>query len=325
MSDHHALHDHDDEHDHHDHSHDHASHNKDARLLGWATLLTALFMVVEVVGGLMSNSLALLADAGHMLTDSVALAMAWGALYFSRRAPDAKRSFGYQRLQVLATFVNGLALMAIVVGIGFEAIQKLLNPTTIDAPLMLGVAAIGTVVNVVVFAMLRSGDHDNMNMAAALLHVLGDLLGSIGAVIGAIVITYTHFTAIDPLLSVVLCLLIVRSAWLLVRRSTHILLEGAPDWLNVDELRRGLEQAIPEITDVHHVHCWTLSPRETLLTCHATVTEGAQHPHVLAQTQTYLAERFGITHATIQLEAEICAEGDHDCSSHALPHAEHSH
>jgi cobalt-zinc-cadmium efflux system protein len=323
MSEHHP-HDHHSDHDHkHSHEHDHDHHHSNSRALGWATLLTLGFMIVEVAGGLLSNSLALLADAGHMFTDAVALAMAWGALYLSRRAPDAKRSFGYQRLQVLATFVNGLALMGIVIGIGFEAIHKLMLPTTVNAPLMLGVAIIGTVVNLVVFAMLRSGDRDDINVAAALLHVIGDLLGSVGAVIGAIVIIYTQYTAIDPILSVALCLLVVRSAWLLVRKSTHILLEGAPEWLDVNELRRGLEQAIPAITDVHHVHCWSLSPRETLLTFHATVKEDARQPEVLIQSQAYLRKHYGITHATIQLEAGACAEIDHPCDiSPALKHTQ---
>jgi cobalt-zinc-cadmium efflux system protein len=316
---HHPLHDHGDHHDDHQHDDNHHSHDhSNARLLGWATLITLSFMFVEVIGGWMANSLALLADAGHMFTDAVALGMAWGAIHFSRRAPDAKRSFGYQRLQVLATFVNGLALLIIVAGIAFEAINKLMAPTEINAPLMLGVAAIGTLVNLVVFAMLRSGDHDNMNIAAALLHVMGDLLGSIGAVLAAIVIHYSHFTAIDPILSVLLCFLIVRSAWLLVRRATHILLEGAPEWLDIHELEHGLEEAIPAIKDVHHVHCWSLSPRETLLTCHVTVIEDARHSEVLAQAQTYLKERFGITHATIQIETDVCAEGDHACSSPKL-------
>jgi cobalt-zinc-cadmium efflux system protein len=311
-------HHHNDSHDHghFDHDHSHTRVDENGRLLGIATFITAGFMVIEVIGGWMANSLALLADAGHMFTDAAALGLAWGAIYFSRRAPDAKRSFGYQRLQVLATFINGLALLVIVVGIAFEAIRKLMSPSEVNAPLMLGVAAIGTVVNLIVFAMLRSGDRDNMNVSAALLHVMGDLLGSIGAVIGAIIIHYTHLTAIDPILSILLCLLIVRSAWTLVCKSTHILLEGAPEWLDVHALEHGLEEAIPGIKDVHHVHCWSLSPRETLLTCHIRVASNDQHSKVLKQAHAYLKDRFGITHATIQIEIGTCTESDHTCGSH---------
>ncbi len=272
-------------------------------------------MLVEVAGGLLANSLALLADAGHMFTDAAALALAWSAVYFARRVPDAKRSFGYQRLQVLATFVNGIALLAIVVGIAIEAIQKLLDPAPVNAPLMLGVAVLGGIVNIIVFAMLRHGDRDNMNISAALLHVLGDLLGSVGAVIGAIVILYTGFTPIDSILSLLLCLLIVRSAWTLVKKSTHILLEGVPEWLDVGELKNRLEQEIPVIKDVHHVHCWSLSPRETLLTLHATVTADANHAQVLKLAQGVLTQHYGITHATIQIEPIACIEehGQHCC------------
>lgn len=272
--------------------------------------MTLGFMFVEIVGGWMAHSLALLADAGHMFTDAAALALAWGAVYFARRPPDAKRSFGYQRLQVLAAFVNGLALLAIVVGIAIEAIRKLLAPAPINAHLMLGVAALGAVVNLVVFAMLRHGDRDgqNMNVAAAILHVLGDLLGSIGAVIGAIVIIYTGFTPIDAILSLLLCALIVRSAWMLVRKSTHILLEGAPEWLNMEELVSGLRQAVPAIQDVHHVHCWSLSPNETLLTLHATIAANADVAAVLQASREFLRSRYGITRATVQIEPVACVE-----------------
>lgn len=269
-------------------------------------------MGVEAVTGWLAHSLALLADAGHMFTDAAALGLALAAVHLARRAPDSKRSFGYHRLQVLATLINGLALLLIVGWIALEAIQKFFAPAPVNAQLMLPVAALGAVVNIVVFMMLRQGDHADMNIAAATLHVLGDLLGSIGAVIAAIVIILTGWTPIDPLLSILLCLLIVKSAWALVRKSTHILLEGAPDWLDVQKLRATLQTHVPAITNVHHVHCWSLSPRETLITLHATVTTEADHNAILAQAQRALAEHYGITHATIQLEYGPCI--DQSCS-----------
>ena len=320
-------HSHRDDHDHgHDHSHvghahglhshsgpshadhDHSHHHQNSRLLGWATLVTLGFMVVECVGGFVANSLALLADAGHMLTDAAALGLAWGAVHLAQRRPDAKRTFGYHRAQVIATFVNGVGLLLVVGWIAVEAVRKLMSPTQVNAPLMLSVAILGALVNVVVFVMLRHGDHDDMNIAGAILHVLGDLLGSVGAIVGAIVIQYTGWLPIDPLLSVGLCILIVRSAWILVRRSTHILLEGSPDWLDVAHLRDTLRAHVPAITDVHHVHCWSLSPRETLLTLHATVTTAADHNAILVAAQRVLAEHFAITHATIQLEYGPCVD-----------------
>ncbi len=311
-----ATHD-DHNHDHsQDHSHDHSHAKSPARILAWALVLTLLFMVVESVSGWIAHSLALLADAGHMFTDAAALGLALAAVYLANRAPDSKRSFGYHRLQVLATFINGIALLVIVGWIAIEAAQKFFNPAPINAQLMLVVATLGAIVNIVVFIMLKrgasNGHGEDMNIAAATLHVFSDLLGSIGAVIAAIVILFTGWTPIDPLLSVLLCALIVRSAWALVRKSTHILLEGAPDWLDVEKLRTTLQEHVPAITDVHHVHCWSLSPRENLLTLHATVTTQADHNAILTQSQRVLAEHFGITHATIQLEYGPCV--DADCS-----------
>jgi cobalt-zinc-cadmium efflux system protein len=315
--DHHA-HDHAHGHDENDrgheredkHDHDHAHGVTNERLLGWAIAITAVFMVIEFAAGLLAKSLALVADAGHMLTDTAALTLAFAAMRLAARPADTRRSFGYQRLQVLATFVNGFALFAIVGWIVFEAVQRLMNPPEINAHLMLLVGTLGAIVNVIVYLMLRGDHHHNMNMAAASLHVLGDFLGSIAAVIAAIAISYTGWTPIDPILSVIVSLMIVGSAWSLVRKSTHILLEGAPDWLNVSELRSVLTERVPAVCDIHHVHCWSLGTRETLITLHASVTEGSQNAQVLQAINQVLADRFGITHATIQIEFGACADVD---------------
>ncbi|HEY0941700.1 MAG TPA: cation diffusion facilitator family transporter [Steroidobacter sp.] len=265
-------------------------------------------MVVEFAGGLLARSLALVADAGHMLTDAAALALAWAAVHISSRPADAKRSFGYQRLRVLATFVNGCALLFIVAWISFEAIERLLNPVAVNAQMILWIGSIGLAVNLVVYAMLSRGDSHDMNVSAATLHVLGDLLGSAAAIIAALVILWTGWLPIDPLLSLVVCALIVKSAVSLVSRSAHILMEGSPEWLDQDELRRTLEQRIPAIRDVHHVHTWSVGPHETLLTMHALVSAEADHAVVLRETKAVLAERYGITHATIQIEVEDCVD-----------------
>jgi cobalt-zinc-cadmium efflux system protein len=287
-------------------------HHHDApdsgRLLGAALALTGLFMLVEVVGGLLSGSLALIADAGHMLTDTAALALAWAATRIAARPADTKRSFGYQRLRVLAAFVNGCALLFIVAWIAFEALERLANPVPVDARTMLWIGTAGLVVNIVVFAMLRRGDNHDMNLSAATLHVFGDLLGSIAAIAGAIVILLFGWLAIDPLLSLIVSALIVRSALVLVRRSAHILMEGSPDWLDVAELRKTLEDRVPAIRDVHHVHAWLVGPHETHLTMHACVALGTDHSAVLREAKAVLADRYGITHATIQIEVEECAD-----------------
>jgi cobalt-zinc-cadmium efflux system protein len=277
-------------------------------VLGLALALTASFMVVELVGGLYARSLALMADAGHMLTDSAALALAWAATRIAARPADTRRSFGYQRLRVLATFVNGCALLFIVAWLAIEAVQRLLSPLAADGRVILWIGSIGLALNLLVFALLRRGEAHDMNVAAATLHVLSDLLGSVAAIIAALVILWTGWLPIDPLLSLLVCALIVRSAIALVRRSAHILMEGSPNWLDLVELRRTLEQRVPAIRDVHHVHAWLVGPRETLLTMHATVTTSADHAAVLKTAKILLAERFGITHATIQIEVEECVD-----------------
>jgi cobalt-zinc-cadmium efflux system protein len=267
-------------------------------------------MVVEAIGGVLAHSLAIVADAGHMLTDSASLALAWSAMHLARRPADHKRSFGYQRLRVLATFVNGCALLFIVAWILIAAAGRLLHPIQVNANAMLVLGTIGLIVNIVVFAMLRrEGDHD-MNVSAATLHVLGDLLGSVAAIAAAGIILWTGWLQIDPLLSIVVSVLVVRSAIVLVRRSAHILMEGTPDWLDVVELRRTLEQHIPAVRDVHHVHAWLVGPHETLLTLHALVRQNADYPAVLSATKEVLEHDYGITHATIQLEYGPCVDAD---------------
>lgn len=296
-------------HGHPEHSHHHATGS--GVVLSVALALTGTFMLVEFAGGILARSLALLADAGHMLTDTAALALAWAAMRIAARPADQRRSFGYQRLRVLAAFVNGCALLFIVAWIAIEAVQRLMAPLPVNASAILWVGGLGLCVNLIVFAMLRRGDADDMNIAAATLHVFGDLLGSVAAILAGVVILFTGWLPIDPLLSVLVCALIVRSAWALVRRSAHILMEGSPDWLDVGELRNTLEQRIPAIRDVHHVHAWLVGPHETLLTMHASVTAAADHALVLKDAKVLLAERFGITHATIQIEVEDCV--DEDC------------
>jgi len=286
-----------------DHDHDHAG-SASGTLLGIAFALTATFMVVEFTGGLLARSLALVADAGHMLTDAAALALAWAATRLASKPADARRSFGYQRLRVLATFVNGCALLAIVAWIAVEAVQRLMQPATVNGTAILWIGGLGLVVNLVVFALLRRGDGHDMNIAAASLHVMGDLLGSVAAIVAGVVILWTGWSPIDPILSVLVCLLIVRGAISLIRRSAHILMEGAPDWLDSSELRSTLERHVPAIRGVHHVHCWQVGPNETLLTMHAAVDKDSDRSSVLKQAQAVLAERFGITHATIQIEEE---------------------
>jgi cobalt-zinc-cadmium efflux system protein len=280
----------------------------DERRVFCAMLLTGGFMVVEVAGGLIAGSLALLADAGHMLTDTAALAFAWMAFRLARRPADPRRSYGYHRFQILAAFLNGVILMAIVAWIAFEAVQRLNQPVEILGGLMLVVACVGLVVNLIAFAILHAGNRDNLNVRGALVHVLGDLLGSLAAIAAAAVIITTGWTPIDPLLSVLVALLILRSAWMLVRQSTHVLLEGTPAEIDVSRLKSDLVEAVPNVDDVHHVHVWTLASGKLVMTLHAHLREGADGQQALRAIHSICHERFGVTHVTVQIEYGQCAD-----------------
>ena len=286
----------------------HESLGSESRRLGWALAITATFMGVEVVGGLVSGSLALLADAGHMLTDAAALGLALIAARLTRRPSDPRRSYGYHRAQVLAAFVNALALFAIVAWIAYEAVQRFRAPPAIEAVTMLSVAVAGLVANVAVYLTLREGSQDNLNVAAARIHVIGDLLGSIGAIVGAIVILATGWTPIDPLLSVLVAVLILRSAWSLLRKSTRILMEAAPESVDPDGLRRALLATVPGVRDVHDVHCWSLTTGQTMLTLHVALARGADAAIVLREAKRVIAGQFDIAHSALQIEHEECPD-----------------
>ena len=287
----------------------HAHHNSNMRRVTIALTLTGIFMVVEVIGGLLAGSLALLADAGHMLTDTMALALAAVAFHVSKRPADGRLTYGYQRFQILAAFVNGLSLLLIVGWIFYEAVSRFLAPEEVMGRTMLIVAALGLVVNIIAFVVLHTGDRENLNIRGAALHVAGDLLGSVAAIVAAVVIIYTGWMAIDPLLSIAVALLILKSAWLLVKRSAHVLLEGAPEWLDVEEMQDNLVSCIPEVCSIHHVHVWGLTPQDLMLTMHVSVNDSAVEPtSIIRRVKALLREDYGIGHSTIEIEAEVCAD-----------------
>ncbi len=293
----------------HGHSNDHDANGKNLRRVMIALVLTGLFMVVEIVGGIISGSLALLADAGHMLTDTMALALAAMAFHVSKRPPDGKLTFGYQRFQILAAFVNGISLLAIVGWILFEAVMRFLNPNEILGETMLVVAAAGLLVNLISFAVLHSGDQDNLNIRGAALHVAGDLLGSVAAIVAALVIIYTAWTPIDPILSVAVAMLILKSAWSLVKRSAHILLEGAPEWLEVAAMQERVVAGVPGVGEIHHVHIWGLTPQELILTMHMTVVDGVpSQSDVVRDTKQFMKDEYGIAHSTIEVDVDGCSD-----------------
>lgn len=298
----------------HTHSHTHAGgahreEKSDSRRLALALALTGGFAVVELVGGIAAGSLALIADAGHMITDAMALALAWMAARMAARPADARRSFGYHRFQIVAALINGLTLIGIVGWIVVEAFERMLTPVDVTAGLMLVIAAIGLAVNLLVFFILHGGSRENLNLQGALLHVLGDLLGSVAAIIAGLVILGTGWMPIDPLLSLVVAALILRSAWSLVKRSAHILLEGTPEWLDVARMRRELTESVPGVNDVHHVHVWSLTPARLMLTMHVTLQDDNGDPAaVIRVIKRRLHQEYGIDHSTIEIEYGDCAD-----------------
>ncbi len=289
-------------------SHAHKANEKNLRRVMVALVLTGAFMIVEVVGGIISGSLALLADAGHMLTDTMALALAAMAFHVSKRPPDGKLTFGYQRFQILAAFVNGMSLLAVVGWILFEAVNRFISPNEILGETMLVVAAAGLVVNLISFAVLHSGDQDNLNIRGAALHVAGDLLGSVAAIVAALVIIYTGWLLIDPILSVAVAALILKSAWSLVKRSAHILLEGAPEWLDVPMMQDRIVAGVPGVSEIHHVHIWGLTPQELMLTMHMGVVDNANQADVIRDAKRFLKNEYGIGHATIEVDVDGCSD-----------------
>lgn len=292
---------------HHDHSHGHShSHcpahgNKNRKRVGIAAVLTGLFMLAEVAGGLISGSLALLADAGHMLTDFAALAMAWGAFKLAQRPANWKHTFGYDRFSILVAFVNGLTLFAIAIWIVVEAAQRFMQPGEILAGPMLWIAVAGLLVNILVFWILMGADRENLNIRGAVLHVMGDLLGSVAAIIAALVIMKTGWLPIDPLLSVLVALLILVSAWRLIKDSAHILLEGAPQDLDRRQIREDLLTNIPDLIEVKHIHAWSITNDRPMMTLEAVIEPKAGLEVASRAIKSRLKSEFNIGHATVDV------------------------
>jgi cobalt-zinc-cadmium efflux system protein len=284
-----------------------------------AAALTAGFMVVEAIGGLLVGSLALLADAGHMLTDSVALILAWYAFHVGARAATSRMTYGFDRVKILVAYSNGLAIFVIGVLILIEAWQRISEPQPVMGGAMFLVALAGLAVNLAAFWVLHGGDRENLNMRGALLHVLGDLLGSAGALVASVVIMLTGWSPIDPILSVLVCLILFRSAWMLVRESGHLLLEGVPANIDRNQVARDLEGHVEGLREVHHMHVWSMDGMRNMATLHACLHPGADAETVVRSVKQRLATRHDIGHATVETERETCADarpGDDEAHSH---------
>ena len=290
---------------HHGTGHSHAS-DAPVRSLRIALGLTAMLLVVEVIGGFLSNSIALLADAGHMLTDVAALALALFVAWFSKQPETPQKTYGYLRWEILAAFLNGATLLLISAWILWEAVTRLRAPEHVQGGLMLAVATGGLIVNVIAARVLVSSSSHNMNARGAYLHVLGDLLASVGTLAAAILIRYTGWLMADPIASILTTVLIMSGAWRLVRESVDILLESTPAHIPLPAVRGQLE-AIPGIESVHDLHVWAVTPAVVAMSAHCIVRQPEQHQHVLEHVHDAM-RLFGIEHVTIQLERDEMLE-----------------
>jgi cobalt-zinc-cadmium efflux system protein len=287
----------------HEHGHSHAHGNNRQRLIV-VLALTICYMVAEVVGGFLTNSLALLSDAGHMLVDLAAIALALLALWFAARPVTPQKTYGYYRMEILAALANGVALVVISLLIFYEAFDRIKSPGPIKVEgfeLTL-IAVGGLVVNIISAWLLHSASESNLNMRGAFLHVIGDALGSVGAITAGVLIWKWGWTLADPIISVAMCLLIIYSSWQLIRESVNILLEGTPSHINIRAVVDAMHE-IPGVTDVHDLHVWTISSGKEALSAHVTIETNASYRETLEALQEQLQKEFNIGHVTIQLES----------------------
>lgn len=284
------------------HQHAECDHAAAASVKGLrlALALIAALLVVEVVGGFLANSIALLADAGHLLTDVAALALSLFVAWFSRQPETPRKTYGYLRWEILAALINGTTLLLISAWIVWEAVTRFRSPEPVHGGIMLGVSVVGLIVNLVAARLLHPTSGHNLNARGAYLHILGDLLAIVGTLVAALLIRFTGFLAADPLASILTTLIITSGAWRLVKESVDILLESTPAHIPLRAVRAQLE-AIPGIESVHDLHVWAVAPAMVAMSAHAIVREASQHQHVLEHIHSAM-RLFGIEHVTIQLE-----------------------
>ncbi|HEY3295619.1 MAG TPA: cation diffusion facilitator family transporter [bacterium] len=295
-------------HTHHAGEREHAANTeKRRRALVWAFWLNAAFLIIEVIGGWISGSLALLADAGHMLSDVAALGVALWASYAMLRPANAKRTYGYGRIEVLSGLLNGLVLWVVVGFIVFEALQRVAHPQTVNAYIMLPVAVAGLLANLASAWMLHAHQHDDLNVKAAFLHLVADAAGSVSAILAGVAIWVGGWTIVDVAASIIISVLILFSTWTLLRSAIHILLEGSPPHIDLQALRNDLN-GLTEAESCHDLHVWLIGSGEPMLTAHLLPASGCDPDSTLCAAQDLLKEKYGITHCTLQIEPKPCPE-----------------
>jgi len=291
-----------DTHHHGAHAHDHTA-GASSRMLACALALTGAFLIAEVVAGIYFNSLALLSDAAHMMTDVVALAIALMAVRFGRKPADERRTFGYKRFEVLAAAFNAILLFLVAIYVFVEAIDRFRNPEPTGSTGMFIVAVLGLLVNFASMKMLAAGRDESFNVKGAYLEVWADMLGSVGVILGAVAISLTGWTWVDPLVAVIIAVWVLPRTWILLRDTTNVLLEGVPGNLKLDDVRHAITE-ISGVLSVHDLHLWSMSGDEASLTAHLVLGEDADPIELRQMVEELLAEQFDIRHTTIQVERE---------------------
>ncbi len=296
----------------HSHSHSHSHAGGSRSRMTWVLGLIVVYMVAEAVGGWLTHSLALLADAGHMLSDAAALGLSVFAMSMARRPRTSKQTYGYHRLEILAALANGATLVAISILVLIEAVHRIGRPEPVDAPGMIGIAAGGLVVNLVALWILHEGRDENLNMRGAWLHVLTDALGTVQAIVAGALIWGFGWQWADPVASVLIALLVIYSAWSLLREATGVLMESAPPHIDVEQVQQAMAD-VPGVLEVHDLHVWTITSGMESLSAHVVVEDHRFDCDVLGEIRVKLYERFGIHHITVQMETATFEEHPAPC------------
>ncbi|MEO8384353.1 MAG: cation diffusion facilitator family transporter [Betaproteobacteria bacterium] len=287
-------------HDHGSHQHDYRAHDKSVLMISF--VITVTTMVAEIVGGLLTHSLALVSDGIHMFTHAFALGLSWGAIVLASRPANIEKTFGYYRVEVVAAFVNGLTILFSAIWIVIEGVSRLITPEPVNIGVTLIIAIVGLVVNLITGAILLRGDQSNMNIRSSFLHMLTDTLSSVAIIIGLIVIHYTGWQMIDPLLALIVAVIILKWSWSLLRDSLHVLMEGSP--IDVPALKDYVLHEFPDVLDIHDVHIWQISQRFNCLTAHVRIKPEAvgDYTALVLRINTSLREKFDIGHTNLQPE-----------------------
>uniref|UniRef100_Q01NK8 Cation diffusion facilitator family transporter n=1 Tax=Solibacter usitatus (strain Ellin6076) TaxID=234267 RepID=Q01NK8_SOLUE len=307
----------------HSHNHSHGHVHGTGRILGWSLLATTVFVLIEVVAGLQAHSLALISDAAHNFTDALAIGLAWVGLRLQTKPADETKTYGYHRASVLSAFVNALTLVALSAWILYESVLRLRNPEAVQESVMMAVAGLGLVLNGGIMLALRASSKNDINIRSAFVHMLGDALGSVAIIAGAVAIRYTGWLRVDPVLSIVIALLIVWTAWDIIRESLNILLEGLPRGIHLVDVAKAMG-GVTGVLGVHDLHIWSLGSKTHALSCHVLIEDvpPSASDCILRSLNTLLEHKYGISHTTVQFEHVSCAISETGC---AIPVSEQHH